>query len=48
MHIHITGASGSGTTTLGLALAELLGIRHLDTDQLGQRQAKREIGRAHV
>ncbi|WP_037071994.1 AAA family ATPase [Rhizobium sp. CF142] len=32
MHIHITGASGSGTTTLGLALAELLGIRHLDTD----------------
>lgn len=32
MHIHITGASGSGTTTLGLALAEVLGIRHLDTD----------------
>ena len=32
MHIHITGASGSGTTTLGLALADILGIRHLDTD----------------
>ncbi len=32
MRIHITGASGSGTTTLGLALAETLGIRHLDTD----------------
>lgn len=32
MHIHITGASGSGTSTLGLALAETLGIRHLDTD----------------
>ena len=32
MHIHITGASGSGTSTLGLALADVLGIRHLDTD----------------
>ncbi len=32
MHIHISGASGSGTTTLGQALAEALGIRHLDTD----------------
>lgn len=32
MRIHITGASGSGTSTLGLALAETLGIRHLDTD----------------
>jgi adenylate kinase family enzyme len=32
MHIHISGASGSGTTTLGRALADTLGIRHLDTD----------------
>jgi adenylate kinase family enzyme len=32
MRIHITGASGSGTTTLGLALAEQLDVRHLDTD----------------
>lgn len=32
MRIHITGASGSGTSTLGLALADELGIRHLDTD----------------
>ena len=31
-HIHVTGASGSGTSTLGLALAETLGIRHLDSD----------------
>jgi adenylate kinase family enzyme len=30
--IHITGASGSGTTTLGLALAGRLGIPHFDTD----------------
>jgi adenylate kinase family enzyme len=30
--IHIFGASGSGTTTLGGALAERLGITHLDTD----------------
>ncbi len=32
VHIHIMGASGSGTTSLGLALAGRLGIRHLDTD----------------
>lgn len=32
IRIHITGASGSGTSTLGLALADTLGIRHLDTD----------------
>ena len=32
MRIHITGASGSGTTTLGLALCERLGVRHFDTD----------------
>jgi adenylate kinase family enzyme len=31
-HIHVTGASGSGTTSLGHALAEALDIRHLDTD----------------
>lgn len=30
--IHIVGASGSGTTTLGTALAERLGAAHLDTD----------------
>jgi adenylate kinase family enzyme len=31
-HIHIVGASGSGTTTLAVALAERIGARHLDTD----------------
>ena len=30
--IHITGASGSGTTTLGAALAETFGCPHHDTD----------------
>ena len=30
--IHITGASGSGVTTLGGALAARLGAAHLDTD----------------
>ena len=30
--IHITGASGSGTTTLGAAIAGRWGHRHLDTD----------------
>ena len=30
--IHITGASGAGTSTLGRALAARLGARHLDTD----------------
>lgn len=30
--IHITGASGSGTTTLGRALAARLGWAHLDSD----------------
>ena len=30
--IHITGASGSGTTTLGAAIAACWGHRHLDTD----------------
>lgn len=32
VHIHVMGASGSGTTSLGLALAERLDIAHLDTD----------------
>ena len=31
-HIHITGASGSGTTTLAKALSEELGYEHFDTD----------------
>lgn len=30
--IHITGASGSGTTTLGRAIADSWGHQHLDTD----------------
>lgn len=30
--IHILGASGSGTTTLGIELAKELGFKHLDTD----------------
>jgi len=30
--VHIVGASSSGTTTLGAALAERLGAAHLDTD----------------
>lgn len=30
--IHILGASGSGTSTLGIALAKALPHRHLDTD----------------
>lgn len=31
--IHILGASGSGTTTLGAALAHRIGAAHLDTDR---------------
>lgn len=31
-HIHILGASGSGTTTLGKELSKALGYVHLDTD----------------
>jgi len=31
-HIHILGASGSGTTTLGLELAKKTGYHHFDTD----------------
>jgi adenylate kinase family enzyme len=30
--IHVTGASGSGTTTLGAAVAGALGVKHLDVD----------------
>ena len=33
MKIHIFGASGSGTTTLGKALQQKLGYRHLDADE---------------
>ena len=32
LRIHITGASGSGVSTLGAALAHRLGAEHLDTD----------------
>ncbi|MEK1862410.1 MAG: AAA family ATPase, partial [Rhizobium leguminosarum] len=32
VHIHVLGASGSGTTSIGRALAERLDIAHLDTD----------------
>ena len=30
--IHIVGASGSGTTTLGAALAQVMGVPHEDSD----------------
>jgi len=32
LRVHITGASGSGTTTLGRGLAERLGVPHHDAD----------------
>jgi adenylate kinase family enzyme len=32
MKIHITGASGAGSTTLGLALAKSLSVPYFDTD----------------
>ncbi len=32
--IHILGASGSGTSTLGAALAQCLGVPHTDSDSL--------------
>ena len=32
VHIHMTGASGSGTTSLGRALAEAMDVLHLDAD----------------
>jgi len=31
-HIHVVGASGSGTTTIGARVASQLGFEHLDTD----------------
>lgn len=31
-HIHITGASGSGTTTLGQKISEEYGLEHFDSD----------------
>ncbi len=31
-HILITGAAGSGTTTLAIALAKVLGVTHLEAD----------------
>lgn len=31
-HIHVIGASGSGTTTLGRAVADKLGVLHFDSD----------------
>lgn len=33
-HIHVFGASGSGTSTLGADLARRLGLRQLDVDRL--------------
>lgn len=33
--IHCFGASGSGATTLGQALAQRLGVRHFDSDDYG-------------
>jgi adenylate kinase family enzyme len=33
-HVHVFGASGSGTTTLAAALAEKHGHHHLDTDDV--------------
>lgn len=50
MRIHVTGASGSGTTTLGRALAAELGCPHLDSDDYywlptdPPYQRKREVG----
>ncbi|WP_377297431.1 AAA family ATPase [Rhizobium sp. SGZ-381] len=32
LRVHVMGASGSGTTTLGRVLGERLALRHLDTD----------------
>jgi adenylate kinase family enzyme len=34
VRIHVMGASGAGTTTLGAALSARLSIAHLDTDDL--------------
>ena len=38
MRIHIFGAAGTGTTTLGQALGEALGILHLDADDFYWKQ----------
>jgi adenylate kinase family enzyme len=38
--IHIFGASGSGTTTLGAALANRLGLLHLDADDFYWRKTE--------
>lgn len=38
VHLHIFGASGSGTTTLGAALARQLGWLHLESDDFYWRQ----------
>ncbi len=40
IRIHITGASGSGTTTLGKALAEEYNIKHFDTDDFYWEKSK--------
>ncbi len=34
MKIYITGASGSGTTTVGRILSEQLGVKHFDNDDI--------------
>lgn len=34
VRIHVTGASGTGVSTLGRALAEALGTRFIDTDDI--------------
>jgi D-glycero-D-manno-heptose 1,7-bisphosphate phosphatase len=50
--IHVTGASGSGCTTLAAALAARLGVRHIDTDDFywtqtePPYQVKRDLGQA--
>ncbi|MDD2213318.1 MAG: hypothetical protein PHR21_02075 [Oscillospiraceae bacterium] len=32
-HVHILGASGSGTTTIAKSVCDLLGYKHFDSDQ---------------
>ena len=34
MRVHVVGAAGAGTTTLGHALAARRGLTHVDTDEL--------------
>jgi adenylate kinase family enzyme len=55
MRVHLVGASGAGTTTLGRALATTLGVPHHDTDdffwaptdppfrQIRERQARQAM-----